>query len=156
MTIQSTHRYVIAAVLAGTVALLAGCSAMEVKSPPQQKARLLKAAGVQAFRVTCTSDLWNETKAYDGSMDNVTVAHTEGKVKTYQLTGPELVSYLEALDREAHGGVMNTGDNQPEATRMYNALAPVVDTISSRPTAGAQIPSVNLDDTVAAASPSPS
>ncbi len=143
---HTPHRFV--ALLAVSAALtLSACG--HTSTPPEQDERLLKAAGVAKFRITCTKDIWEKTKPIDG-LDNVTVLKRDGKVYTFELTGPELVTYLDYLDRNAHGGW--DGAHEPESIRMYNAIAPVVDRISATPEAGSSIAEVSLQDALAAPS----
>ncbi|WP_031171831.1 hypothetical protein [Streptosporangium roseum] len=140
-----------AAVAMGLI-MLTGCS----QTPAQHDERLRKAAGVTAFRITCTKDMWERTR-------QTTTSTVEGKVTptskagvvTVELTGPQLVDYLTKLKHLAFPNLGGSGD--PLARRMYDALAPQVDKI--RPgSAGGPVPQIVLDDVVApttAPSPSP-
>ncbi|MFI8258238.1 hypothetical protein [Streptomyces filamentosus] len=141
----------LAAVIAGA-ALLTGCG--EDTSPPGHKSRLLKAAGATKFRITCAKDLWEITKAYRG-MDDVTVVSRKGKVYTYELTGSELVAYLEELNSNGHNAGWASDGDPEQAIRMYDAIAPVVDALGPTPRRDATIPQVTLDDVVLAP-PTPS
>lgn len=149
----------IAAGVLAVVLALAGCST----SPKEQPERLRKAAGVTAFRITCTSDLWKRTGGQHGDTyhdDPVKAQITDqgNGMVLVQLTGPQLVDLLEKLDEMAHPNKGN-GPGDPLAIRVYNAIAPKVDAISTAPAAGAQVPQVVINDNVAtpaASSTSPS
>lgn len=130
--------------------MLAGCGSY----PDQHDERLRKAAGVTAFRITCTKDMWERTRAvYAVAADGKVVAASKSGVVTVELTGPELVDYLNALAKRAFPSL--EGDSDPLARRMYDALAPQVDKIKPG-SVGAPVPQVVLDDAVVSTTPSPS
>ncbi|MFE7515752.1 hypothetical protein ACFU8I_31670 [Streptomyces sp. NPDC057540] len=136
---------------------------MATDSPPQQSARLDKAAGLAQFKITCTLDMWDRTResGRDSPSDDTFVkvkprklggAQGERGLVEVTLTGPQLVEYLRKLDYDAHGGLNRDWDDEPLARRMYNAIAPVVDRIQpGRPPTN--IPSTVVDDTAAAGPP---
>jgi hypothetical protein len=141
------------AVLASAAAALTLGACGSGKTPPGHEGRLLKAAGVTWFQVTCTKDIWEATKPYD-ELDHVTVVRRKGKVNTYELTGTELVAYLRELQRNAYDPWCGKNKHRHESERMYNAISPTVDALRATPGPDAQVPAVNLDDAVAPA-PSP-
>ncbi|MDI3402867.1 hypothetical protein [Streptomyces cavernicola] len=132
------------ATAAGAV-LVSGCGSG--KTPPGHEKRLLKAAGVTRFQITCTKDIWEATKPYD-DLTEVTVVRHKGKVYTFQLTGSELVSYLKELEMDGYGPSWREGVHAQESKRMYDAISPMVDSIKPNPGPNAQVPAVTLDDAV--------
>lgn len=132
--------------VAAAVMLTAGCGG---HSPPQQKARLRKAAGVAVFRIRCSQDLWDRTGGQAGINAKVTKGN-DGLV-TVDLSGPQLVDLLESLDWAAHVHLGEEAD--PLAARMYDAIAPRVDAIQPTPRAGEPIPEVVIDDAAPAPTP---
>ncbi|MEU0524896.1 hypothetical protein [Streptomyces niveus] len=155
-------------VLAGALLLTVACSGMLTKSPPEHAARLDKAAGVSRFEITCTRDMWDETRdssrdsADSTKFDEVEPRKLGGEqgargLVTVTLTGPQLVEYLRKLDHDAHPGRLNTEhkNNGPLARRMYNALAPVVDGVKPGQTPAA-VPQAVVDDAAVSAGSPPS
>ncbi|MFE4540217.1 hypothetical protein ACFRKB_34990 [Streptomyces scopuliridis] len=155
-------------VLASALSLTTACGGMLTQSPPEHASRLDKAAGVARFEITCTRDMWDETR---DSMRGDSGSTTFDEVKprklggeqgarglvTVTLTGPQLVEYLRKLDYEAHPGHMTNAsdDDGPLARRMYNALAPVVDRIKPGQMP-AEIPQAVVDDAAVSAGSQPS
>ncbi|MEU3015581.1 hypothetical protein [Nocardia asteroides] len=144
---------------AGIVALaVAGC-AIEPASPEQQADRERKAASVVVFKLHMNKDLWDRTKAAAGfrmtkSIDqpkNLT-EEPNGTV-TVELTGPQMVDYLQILDHNAHGG--NNPQDASLATAVYDAIAPVVDTIESPLPATAPAPEITINAGTSGAAPAP-
>lgn len=136
---------------------VAGCSDPH---PKQQPERLRKAAGVTAFRIRCTKDLWDRTGGHKDSFGDNFRAPVKAQVTdqgngviVVQLNGPQLVDLLKKLDYKAH---RFDGQGDPLAQRMYDAIAPTVDTIQATPAAGAQPPQVVIDDAVINAPAAPS
>jgi hypothetical protein len=111
------------------------------KSPPHQKERERKAAGVVLFRIHCSKDLWDRTGKDAGVSAKVTPE--AGGLVTVELSGPSLVDLLKRMDFDAHGGL---GHHDPLALRMYNAIAPRVDAIQAAPKPGDPAPEVTIDD----------
>ncbi|MFC4054109.1 hypothetical protein ACFOY4_30830 [Actinomadura syzygii] len=147
-------------IAAGTlvvVLVLAGCST----SPKEQSERLRKAAGVTAFRLTCTRDLWERTGGYrdrihhDGDPVKAQITDQGNGMVLVQMTGPQLVDLLKKLDAVAHPE-RGFGPADPLAVRVYNAIAPKVDAISTAPAADAQIPQVIINDNIGHPTPTPS
>jgi hypothetical protein len=134
------------------VVLLTGCGA-GTHSPSQQGARLTKAAGVSSITVVCVKSLWDDTKPDGIKVPTPAAPGERGKRGLVQvtLTGPQLVSYLKELDRNAHPGWGNaddTRDNKAESNRVYNTLAQAVDKISNVRNASDPAPEVIIDDTI--------
>ncbi|MFJ8663502.1 hypothetical protein [Streptomyces sp. NPDC093795] len=147
------------AVLAASVTL-SGCG---TDSPPQHEERLNKAAGVAQFSIVSTQDMWDRTRqggrpqSNGTSFDEVKPRKLGGEqgrrgLIEVTLTGPQLVEYLRKLDYDAHGGNFRDSADEPLARRMYDAIVPVVDRIEPGK-APAEVPSVSVDDAVAAGPP---
>ncbi|MEU9706176.1 hypothetical protein [Streptomyces sp. NPDC047981] len=149
---SSPRRAPVLAVLALlAAALLSGCS---TDSPSQHSERLQKAAGLQAFHVETTKDLWEKTSDQTGRSG----PDLELKAKTKQLdngliqielTGVSLANYLRVLDYMAHGGTdsKNIGRHRSaESIRMYDEIAGVLDGITKRPDPKDPPPRVVVDD----------
>jgi hypothetical protein len=117
----------------------------------QKETRLSKAAGVSRFRIVCVKDLWERTRAGEwpqGDLEGKATPTPDGLV-TVELTGPQLVDYIERLAFKGFQQGRPSGD--PLAVRMYNALGPVIDQI--QPGAPpATVPEVRVDDPVASPS----
>ncbi|WP_280264666.1 hypothetical protein [Nocardia wallacei] len=153
-----------ATLAAVTAAVLVACSA-GVESPEQQDSRERKAAAVQVFRLHMTKDLWTRTNIgapRDVSDEGVKkvdkplrLDEQPGGLVTVELTGPQLVDYLKALDYNAHGGY-NPKD-EALAGSVYDAIAPVLDKLQATPVPGEPAPEVTLDAGLApgAAAPTP-
>lgn len=135
---------------------------MGTQSPPEQLDRERKAAGVTLFRINCSKDLWEVTSDTNPGtkvepMPVLNVVDKPNATVTVDLSGPQLVAYLQMLDRNAHPGRGGVEADQ-RAIRMYEALAPAVDSIGT-PRSGQQgPPTVTVDDTtlgVPTGTPSP-
>lgn len=146
----------IAASVLAALLVTAGCST----TPKEHPERLRKAAGVTAFRIQCTKDLWNRTGGLKGESwrtykDPVKAQVTDQRNGTVvvQLTGPQLVDLLDKLNELAHP---NKGEHAPDplAVRMYDAIAPQIDTISTTAPGSGPIPQVVIDDKAGAPSSS--
>lgn len=151
------RRLACSALLAVVVATTAtGCA---TKSPAAEKARERKAAGVALFHLQCSKDLWNYVEQLSAAFGSHTqndipakVTPAGGRLVTVELTGPNLVNLLQKLDFFAHGG---EGNHDPRAMRMYDGLAPVIDSIGPiRP--GQSVPLAVINDTAGGAVPTPS
>ena len=138
----------VAMIAAVAVIALGACT---TSSPKEQADRERKAASVQVFRLHMTKDLWDRTNHGDNhSVDKPlrTTDEANGTV-AIDLSGPQLVDYLQALDYNAHGGAL--AHDAPLARSVYDAVAPVVDRMQANPVpAGTPMPEVTID----AASPS--
>ena len=135
---------------AGFVALVvAGCTTIDPDSPEQQGARERKAASVVVFKLHMNKDLWDRTNSAKG----ITMTKSIGQPKnlteepngtvTVELTGPQMVDYLQILDHNAHGG--NNPQDAPLAAAVYDAIAPVVDTIESPLPPTAPAPEITIN-----------
>ncbi len=129
-------------------------SDQEKAQAAQHQARLGKAAGVTLIRIVCVKDLWQRTSE-NSVMDSKPDATGKATpmpngLVTVELTGPQLVDYLERL---YHDG-FKTSSRDPLAIRMYNGLGPVVDKIQPGAPPG-EVPEVRIDDSVGSASGSP-
>ncbi|MGQ7754816.1 hypothetical protein ACUN29_41440 (plasmid) [Streptomyces sp. WC2508] len=144
--------------IASFLALVTGCA----DDPPAgHEERLHKAAGVAAFKITCTKDMWERTTAVpDKSIDSFQdakprktggTAGDRGLVEV-TLTGSQLVDYLKQLNVDMSGGLLGRDSVEPMSRRMYDAIAPVVDRIQKN-VPPAEVPAATVDDAVAPAGP---
>ncbi|MET9030927.1 hypothetical protein ABZW96_35770 [Nocardia sp. NPDC004168] len=141
----------------GALTLTASCG---TDSPKEQPERERKAATVPVFKLHMTSDLWTRTnhdKSY-GSGRKIdkpkNLAEEPNGMVTVELTGPQMVDYLQILDYNAH-----TGGVAPEralATAVYDAVTPVVDRIETPPAPGAPAPEITITAAVGSGTPPPS
>ncbi|RSS85679.1 hypothetical protein EF919_37825 [Streptomyces sp. WAC02707] len=148
-----------AAVLAIVLALATGCG----ESPAGHEERLNKAAGVAAFKITCTKDLWERTKPgrymtdshEDAKPRKVDGPAGERGLVEITLTGAQLVDYLKTLDEDINGGPYSDPSVEQLSRRMYDAIAPVVDRIEKGkpPT---EVPQAIVDDAAGLTGPTPS
>lgn len=129
---------------------MTGCS---TDSPPQHSERLQKAAGLKAFHVETTKDLWEKTSDQTGrsgpnlELKTATKELDNGMVQV-ELNGVALANYLRILDYSAHGGAdhVNWGKKRSaESIRMYDEIAGVLDGITTRPDPQAAPPRVVVD-----------
>ncbi|MFC8176020.1 hypothetical protein [Streptomyces sp. NPDC057325] len=165
MTTRHPHRNTLrraaaAAVLVAVLALVTGCAD---EPPAGHEERLNKAAGVAAFKVTCTKDLWDRTKPGSSS---ATDSHEDAKphrvdgeagkrgLVEITLTGAQLVDYLKTLERDINSGPGADSSIEPLSRRMHDAIAPVVDRIEKGkpPT---EVPRTVVDDAVGLTDPTP-
>ncbi|MEU4843121.1 hypothetical protein [Nocardia testacea] len=131
------------------VVFTAGCV---TKSPPEQGERERKAASVPAFKLHMTQDLWERTNVRQSAKlvrEPKKVTDLPGGMVTVELTGPQMVDYLQGLDYNAHGGGGAKDESLAEA--VYDTVAPVLDRIESPPPAGAPIPEITVHAAVGAA-----
>ncbi|MFJ2875497.1 MULTISPECIES: hypothetical protein [unclassified Streptomyces] len=144
--------------IASFLALVTGCA----DDPPTgHEDRLHKAAGLAAFKITCTRDMWERTTALSdpvlGSFRDAKPRKSDGAARgrglvDVTLTGPQLVDYLKQLNDDMSGGLLGRDSVEPMSRRMYEAIAPVVDRIQKNgpPT---EVPTATVDDAVAPAGP---
>ncbi|MFE7112866.1 hypothetical protein ACFU98_38665 [Streptomyces sp. NPDC057575] len=138
--------------IASFLALVTGCA----DDPPAgHEERLNKAAGVTAFKITCTKDMWERTTALpDPALDSFRdktrktggTAGDRGLVEV-TLTGSQLVDYLKQLNDDMSGGLVGRDSGEPMSRRMYKALAPVVDQIQKNAPL-TKVPAAIVDDAV--------
>ncbi|MFD8828246.1 hypothetical protein ACFV1C_38670 [Streptomyces sp. NPDC059605] len=144
--------------LVSLLALVTGCA----DDPPAgHEDRLHKAAGVAAFKITCTKDMWERTTAFphkqidsfqDAKPRRSGGAAGERGLVEVTLTGSQLVDYLKQLNQDMSGGMFGDDSVEPMSRRMYEALAPVVDRIR-KGAPPAEVPAATVDDAVAPAGP---
>lgn len=134
---------------------LSGC----VNTPADHGERTTKAAGVASITIALPLGLWEETKPlFQGSelheLEPVPLEGEEGDrgLVRVNLTGTQLIEYLDSLNEEAHstGIMVGPDDNQAAASRVYLAISEVVDQISVRRGEDNPAPEVFIDDTVGA------
>lgn len=144
----NSRRLGIVGIVAAALLALAACT----NYPDQHEPRLRKAAGVVTFRINCSKDLWERTRraGYDGEVKAKAVKDIGNGMASVELSGPQLVDYLDVLSDDAFGW----HGRDPLSERMYNAIAPVVDKIRGPLTATDPVPEVTLNDVVAPASSS--
>jgi len=129
------------------IALLGGCGKFTVQSPDEQSARERKAAGVSTFQITCSKDIWERTKHLDHNQNEVrarSVTDRRGGMVIVELSGPEMVKYLQQLNGAAHPGSWNADPDQI-AVRMYNAISPAVDAVQEGKPAASSV-EITLND----------
>ncbi|MFB6814329.1 hypothetical protein ACFCV8_07260 [Streptomyces sp. NPDC056347] len=144
--------------LVSLLVLVTGCA----DDPPAgHEERLHKAAGVAAFKITCTKDMWERTTAFpDKQLDSFRDAkpHRSGGAAGKRglvevtLTGSQLVDYLKQLNEDMSGGLLGRDSVEPMSRRMYEAIVPVVDQIR-KDASPAEVPAATVDDAVAPAGP---
>jgi len=138
------------------IVTVVGCSSFTPDEKHQQ--RLTKAAGVTAFRIRCAQDLWKRTGGYKDTWGanyrdpvKARVIDQRSGLITVELPGPQLVDLLKKLKY-----MERSADSGPLAKRMYDAIAPRIDSVSTKAPASGPIPEVVIDDKAGAPSSSPS
>jgi hypothetical protein len=139
--------------LAALMALaISGCTS----SPAEQGERESKAAAVPVFRLHMTKDLRERTKGPEGAVRTVEKPKSlkeEGNgMLAIELTGPQMVDYLQTLDYNAHGGF--SARDASLAAAVYNAAATVIDRIESPPAPDGPAPETTVHAAAAATTPS--
>ncbi|MFD0361234.1 hypothetical protein ACFQZZ_07210 [Nocardia sp. GCM10030253] len=131
----------------------AGCTV----SPKEQGDRERKAASVQVFKLHMTKDLWTRTNSGGSPKKNLdkpkSLTEDPSGMVTIELTGPQMVDYLQILDYNAHGGA--SARDEPLAATVYDAVTPVVDQIRTPPVPGAPAPEVTIHAAVAPTTSAP-
>lgn len=137
-----------------TVTGLAACSSTD--SPEEHSTRLQKAAGLTAFQIDTSKDLWEKTSDQgrrNGQPLKIKAKLTDlhNGLHRVELTGVGLANYLRVLDYYAHGGANTdnlslTGHHEAEAIRMYDEITKKLDAVDERPAAGAPPLRVVVDD----------
>ncbi|MEU7628814.1 hypothetical protein AB0C34_02360 [Nocardia sp. NPDC049220] len=149
---RSAHvgRLVAIAVMAAALASTVACG---TNSPEEQADRERKAASVTTFKLHMTKDLWTRTNsdrstAAEGRKVEKpkTVTEDPNEMVTIELTGPQIVDYLQILDYNAHGG--STARDEPLARAVYDTLASVMDRIQTPPAPGAPEPEITINAAV--------
>ncbi|UAK36149.1 hypothetical protein K8O92_33260 (plasmid) [Nocardia asteroides] len=104
-----------------------------------------------------TKDLWTRTNSDQRSpkpreIDKPkNLTEEPNGMATIELTGPQMVDYLQILDYNAHRSA--GGRDDPLATAVYDTLAPVIDQIQTPPAPGAPVPEITINAAVAPATP---
>ncbi len=127
------------------VLLVVFTSGCVTNSPPEQGERERKAASVPAFKLHMTQDLWERTNTRNNVKrvpEPKKVTELPGGMVTVELTGPQMVDYLQGLDYNAHGG--DQAKDESLAAAVYDTVAPVLDRIESPPPAGAPAPEITV------------
>lgn len=141
-----------AAALALALALT-GCT----DTPAEHDDRLAKASGTASVTIVMPLGLWEQTlPVFQGSelheLEPEPLEGSEGErgLVRVNLTGTQLVEYLDELNREAHGVGLEAEppERQAATSRVYTAISEVVDQISPRMGEDDPAPEVVIDDTV--------
>ncbi|WP_063046290.1 hypothetical protein [Nocardia pseudovaccinii] len=142
----------------GALTLTAACT---TDSPKEQPERERKAATVPVFKLHMTNDLWTRTNHNDdnfGPQRNIdkpkNLAEEPNGMVTVELTGPQMVDYLQILDYNGHGGA--AAKEKALAMAVYDVVAPVVDKIETPPAPGAPAPEITITAAVGSGTPTPS
>ncbi|MGW4125788.1 hypothetical protein [Nocardia sp. NPDC004711] len=144
---------------AGALMLSAGCG---TQSPKEQADREHRAATVPVFKLHMMKDLWSRTnsdrsgESGDGRKVDKPKSLTEDPatgMATIELTGAQMVDYLEILDYNAHGG--GGAHDEPLASGVYDQVAPVIDKIQTPPAADAPAPEITISSAIKPSAVSP-
>ncbi|MFE2961989.1 hypothetical protein [Nocardia tengchongensis] len=130
--------------------LSAGCT---VQSPEQQASREHKAATVPVFKLHMMKDLWTRTNSDNATWRTpITVDKPKSLTEdpatgmaVVELTGAQMVDYLKVLDLNAHSGA--GAHDESLAVAVYDAVAPVIDTIQAPPAPDAPAPEITIKAT---------
>jgi hypothetical protein len=133
------------------VGILTVTAACAMNSPKEQAERERKAASVQVFKLHMTKDLWTRINVGNNNSTKIvgkpkSLTDDPNGMVTIELTGPQLVDYLQSLDYNAHGGL--EAKDPSLAAAVYDTLAPVLDKIQTTPAPGAPGPEVTVDANV--------
>lgn len=127
--------------------LSVGCA---VDSPKAQADREHKAATVPVFKLHMMKDLWSRTNSDRNNGTGRKVDKPKSLTEdpatgmaTIELTGAQMVDYLEILDYNAHGG--ESAHDAPLAGGVYDAIVPVVDKIQAAPAPDAPAPEITIN-----------
>ncbi|MET7768782.1 hypothetical protein [Nocardia sp. NPDC005366] len=152
MSRASVHRSLTTVVTALIVTvMLAGCV---TNSPKEQSDRQDKAAEFQIITLHMPRDLWTRTSTGAGHKpieDPQRLTDDPNGMVTVELSGSQLVEYLQILDFNAHGGFM--AKDEAMAATVYDALAPVLDRVQTPGQQGAAGPEVTIDAAAMPAEP---
>ncbi|WP_330185972.1 hypothetical protein OHB26_39650 (plasmid) [Nocardia sp. NBC_01503] len=134
---------------------VAGCA---TDSPKEQIDREHKAASVPVFKLHMEHDLWSRTNSDhvgdSGRKVDKPKSLTDDPatgMATIELTGPQMVDYLQILDYNAHGGM--SAHDPSLAGSVYDAVAPVVDKLQTPPAPDAPAPEVTVSAAVKSSAP---
>ncbi|MFE1400309.1 hypothetical protein ACFW53_20440 [Nocardiopsis dassonvillei] len=143
-----------AAAAAALALSLTGC----MNTPAEHDARLSKASGVASVTIVMPLGLWEQTKpSYSGSELNdlepapLDGAEGERGLVRVNLTGTQLMEYLDDLSHDAHASGLaasSTSEERAAASRVYTAISETVDQITPRTGEDDPAPEVIIDDTV--------
>lgn len=136
---------------------LTACGAT-TQSPAHHDSRMKKAAGIGSLTIICNKDIWQSTRP-DG-LKKVTTVPADGErgqrgMVRITLTGAQLVTYLDELDQDAHPGWMgpNLPDQEALSGRIYDALTPAIDKVTTARSTADPAPEILIDDTLATQAP---
>jgi hypothetical protein len=138
-----------------------GCGEAFTDPPEGHEDRLHKAAGVAAFELVVTQDLWDTTippmervsglRDIKGTDPGDEELASRGLMQ-FTMSGRQLVAYLEEVERDGYGGwseehARSTAE-QVVSKRVYDEIAPVIDAIEGPRGPEDPAPRLVLDDTV--------
>lgn len=139
------HRLAAGAAAGLVLAAVAGCT---TQSPAAQADRERKAAGVVLFKLHMNSDLWSRTNQERATFHTLKIdkpknitERPDGMV-TVELTGAQMVDYLQILNHNAHGG--EGAVDKSLAAAVYDAVVPVIDSIENPRPANAPTPEITI------------
>ncbi|GAA4923332.1 hypothetical protein HD597_000390 [Nonomuraea thailandensis] len=116
---------------------------------PSHQERLVTAAGISSVNLVCHRDTFVFIQDADVVLRQrvrLPAAGDETLIKV-PLSGPNLVRVLTTLRSICNDPFRNSGD-QAVATRIYRAVAQIVDTVDRAATSGTPVPDILLDDRV--------
>jgi hypothetical protein len=137
-----------------------GCGEAFTDPPEGHEDRLHKAAGVAAFELVVTQDLWDDTIPKDRFSGLRDIEGTDPGdedlasrgLMQFTMSGRQLVAYLEEVERDGYGGWLEEttrGSTQRVVSkRVYDEIAPVIDAIEGPRGPEDPAPRLVLDDTV--------
>ncbi len=135
------------------IVILAACA---TDSPGGQADRQDKAAALSVITLHMPRDLWEQTSTGAGHkpIENPQRLTDEPNgMATVELTGAQLVEYLQMLDFNAHGGFM--AQDKELAATVYDTLASALDGMQAPPAPGAPAPQVTIDAAAVPKDPAP-
>ncbi|MET9497445.1 hypothetical protein [Streptomyces sp. NPDC006552] len=136
---------------------LTACGA-GTQSPAHHESRTKKAAGIGPVSIVCNKDMWTDTRPDDLKKVTTTPADGErgrrGMVRV-TLTGAQLVTYYNQLDRDAHPGWdgAQRPDQEAVSGRVYDALTTAIDKATKARSSADPAPEIVIDDTLATQAP---
>ncbi|MEV6073419.1 hypothetical protein AB0L82_43315 [Nocardia sp. NPDC052001] len=152
MTTRRTRLARTLAALGAAGALMLSVSGCGTDSPKEQIDREHKAASVPVFKLHMAHDLWSRTNRDSSRNVDKPKSLADDPVTgmaTIELTGPQMVDYLQILDFNAHSDI--GARDKSLAVSVYDAVAPVVDRIQTPPAPNAPAPEITVSAAVTSA-----
>ncbi|MGW0199658.1 hypothetical protein [Nonomuraea sp. NPDC003201] len=117
---------------------------------PSHRERLVTAAGISSVNLICHRDTFAFIRHETVVLHHVQLPPaSDGALIKVPLSGPKLVKVLTALKSVCTDPFRGSGD-RAVATRVYDAVAEIVDTVDRAATSGTPVPDIVLDDKVGA------